>query len=71
MATEKPTLERLDSQLGEVLHRVRRMRELDLSTEQERDQALEESRCILGAIARYRHWLEEIERTEAPHRQAA
>ncbi len=71
MKKKEPALARLDTELGEVLNRVRRIREMDLSTEQERGQAIEESRYILGAMARYRRWLDEIECEPAPERRAA
>ena len=47
----------LTSCLERIAERTERLRTLDLSTEEGRCQALEESRALLAAVALYRHLL--------------
>lgn len=53
----------LEACLERVVNHVRHLRQLDLSVEAELEQALAESRQVLGAIAQYRGLLKKA----APH----
>ncbi|MFQ5569337.1 MAG: hypothetical protein ACE5G0_06655 [Rhodothermales bacterium] len=44
----------LDAQLDNVVNRIQHLRQLDLSLEDNLQQALEESQNMLGALALYR-----------------
>ena len=67
-----PTESTLDSQLKDVVNRIQRIRTLNLSVEAERQQALEESKDVLGALALYRGWLRKAAgHGERPQRYAA
>ena len=64
-----PPCLQLDVDLDRVMHRIRHLRQLDLSVESNLQQALDESLQLLGAIALYRHSLREI--NEVRQRRAA
>ena len=52
-------LAQLDAQLASILKRIRSLQHLNLAIEAEHQHALDESRRLLGAIASYRHRLEQ------------
>lgn len=54
----------LDAQLASILVHVQSLRGLDPTVETEHGRAMEESQCLLGALLRYRHWLERVSHPE-------
>ena len=55
--TTHPTAPQLDTQLTGILTRVEHLRTLNLTAEIGLEQALDETRRTLGALAQYRHGL--------------
>ena len=51
---------RLDAQLARIINQIRRIRELDLDNEVERERALEESLEALRAMTMYRGTLKNV-----------
>ena len=52
-------LTQLDAQLASISKRIQALQHLNLAIEAEHQHALDESRCLLGALASYRHRLEQ------------
>jgi len=56
-----PTTHQLNADLDRVLRCIQDLRQLDCSVDAHLQQALEESRRLLGAITRYRHQLQRLD----------
>jgi len=66
------TKNQLDACWTGLAERVQRLKQLDLSDENDLECALDESQRLLGAIAHCRHLLLQVDpRREAPCRRAA
>ncbi len=55
----------LDTHLDAILEGVKHLRQLNLTTVAEYEQALQQSRHLLGALALYRHHLAKLEPQQA------
>lgn len=65
MNTNTSMLCQLDAHLDNILDGVQHLRQLNLATVAECEQALQESRHLLGALALYRHQLTKLEEQQA------
>ena len=55
----------LEAHLDAILDGIQHLRKLNLTTVAEYEQALQESRQLLGALALYRHQLTKLEQQQA------
>ena len=62
----------LDTYLDRIVNTIQHLRQIDFSDEAAVEQAMEQSRQVMGALAMYRHQLRNAEaRPPQPMRQAA
>jgi hypothetical protein len=66
-----PAWNRLDTCLAHMVDYSARMRQLDLSVEADRLQAVEESRRLLGVVLMYREALERLGQNDRPYARLA